>query len=115
MLLTKIETQTTTLTLDASRKSIDKKAQNRLFHAVVWRFLGDDYIVDVAFTKAGRGDADESALFRELRDVARAHVAHAALQPADELIGETAQRTFICHASFDAFGDELSASAPSCE
>src|SRR5215467_1156246 len=71
----------------ASRKSIDKKPQNSLFHAVVRRFFRNNYIVDMALAKAGSGDADESALFRELRDGARAHVAHAALQPADQLIG----------------------------
>ena len=71
----------------ASRKSIDKKPQNSLFHAVVGRFLGNNHIVDMALAKAGSGDANETALFRELRDVACAHVAHAALEPADQLIG----------------------------
>lgn len=70
-----------------SRNSIDRKPQNSLFHAVVRRFLGNHHIVDVALAKPGSGDANETALFRQLGDVARAHVAHAALEPADQLIG----------------------------
>jgi len=71
----------------ACRKSIDKQPQNSLFHTIVGRFFRNNYIVDMALAKAGSGDAGESSLFRELRDGARAHVAHATFEPADQLIG----------------------------
>jgi hypothetical protein len=58
-------------------------ASGELLHAVVGGFLGDDHVVDVGFTEAGGGDADEVALFGEFGDGARAYVTHTAFEAAD--------------------------------
>ncbi len=64
-------------------KANHKQPRSKLFHAVVGGFLGDDHVVDVGFTEAGSGDADEAAFFGEFGDGARADVTHTALQAAD--------------------------------
>ena len=51
------------------------------------------------------GDADEFAAFGEFGESARADVAHAAFESADELVGEAVERAFVSDASFDAFRD----------
>src|SRR5260370_7688847 len=63
------------------------------FHAVVGGFAGDDDIVDVALAEAGRSDAHEFAVLHQPLQVLGADVAHAAAQPADELVGQRGERT----------------------
>ena len=63
--------------------------------------------MDVAFAQAGGGDADEAGFFGEFAKRGGADVAHAALEAADELVGERAERTFVGDAAFDAFGHGL--------
>ena len=53
---------------------------------VVGGFTGDDDVVDVAFAKAGAGDADELRLLLEVLDGGAAEVAHAGAEASDELV-----------------------------
>src|SRR5215467_8341120 len=59
-----------------------------LFHAVIRRFLRDNHVVDVALAQSRRRHANEAALFLELFQRARAHIAHSAAQPANKLVGQ---------------------------
>ena len=65
--------------------------------------------MDVGFAEAGGGDANEFAELREFGEGARADIAHATFEAADELIGEAVERAFVGDASFDSFGDGLAA------
>src|SRR5919109_3061073 len=69
-----------------------------LFHAIVRRFLRDDDVVDVALAQSSRRDANEPALFLEFFQRTRAHVAHSAAQPANQLVGQRAKWSFIRNA-----------------
>ena len=52
---------------------------------VVRGFLGDEHVVDVAFTKGGIGDLDEVGLVLQFFDGADAAVTHSCAEPADKL------------------------------
>lgn len=52
---------------------------------VVWRFLSDNYIVDMAFAKAGGSNADKSRLFSKLFNCLATRIAHANLQAPHKL------------------------------
>lgn len=56
--------------------------------AVVWGFLGDDDVVWVAFTQAGRCDADELGVILEGVDGRCATIAHRGSQAADQLVDD---------------------------
>src|SRR5260221_80819 len=60
----------------------------------------------------GRGAHQNKARPRpQLLDVPRSTIAHARAQPADELIDEGGERTFVRHPAFDAFGNQLAGAA----
>src|SRR5258708_20551748 len=80
-----------------------------LLHAIVRRFLRDDHVVHMALAQSRRGDSNEPALLAEFFQSGRSHVAHAALQSADELVRQRAQRSFVGHAPLDAFRTRLAA------
>jgi len=88
-----------------------RRYQSRLLDAVVGGFAGDDDVVDVGFAEAGAGDADEAAVGFEIVERGGADVAHAGFEAANELFGQSAERTLIRDAAFDAFGDGLAALA----
>src|ERR1700730_4645541 len=79
------------------------------FHAVVGGFASDDHVMNVAFAESGGGDAHKFAALGECFQIFGADIAHAAAQPANELIGQSGQRTFIWNAAFDSFGYRLAA------
>src|ERR1700712_4508382 len=72
-------------------------------YAVVRRFLGDLHVVDVGFSHAGAGDADEFRLGAHFLNVGAAGVAHGRTQAAHQLVNDGAQRAFIGNAAFDTF------------
>src|SRR5260370_40758466 len=74
-----------------------------LFHTIVRRFFRDDNVVNVALAQARSGNSNKSAFLAEFFERARSHVAHAALQSADELICQSPQLALVGHASFHAF------------
>src|SRR5205807_10100854 len=58
-----------------------------LFHSIVGRFFRDDDVMHVALAQPSGGDSNEPALLGEFLQRRRSHVAHAALESADELVG----------------------------
>src|SRR5262249_20717049 len=78
-----------------------------LVHAIVGRFLGNDDIMNVRFPEALRRNPYELGPGPQVVDVARAAVAHAALQAPDELVDRLRKRAAVRDAAFDAFGNEL--------
>src|SRR5664279_1250065 len=61
----------------------------------------------MAFAQARSTDAHEARLLLQLSDGGAADVTHAALYPADELVGDHANCAAIGNTAFDAFGDEF--------
>src|SRR5688572_2968950 len=57
-----------------------------LLDTVVGRLFGDDDVVNVRLAQAHGGGADELRLGAQVVDGAAPRVAHAGLQPADELV-----------------------------
>ena len=78
-----------------------------LFHAVIRRFLSNDHVVNVAFPQSRWGNPQEARFPLQLADVARAAVAHAGFQAADQLVDKIGQRAFGRNPPFDAFGRQL--------
>src|SRR5438034_5580909 len=75
--------------------------------AIVRGFDGDLHVVRMRLPQAGAADAHEARLRAELLDRARADVAHAEPQAADELMHERRERPARGDATLDAFGHEL--------
>src|SRR5260370_1392183 len=74
-----------------------------LFHTIVRRFFRDDNVMHVALAQSRGGDSNESALFAEFLQCGSSHVAHPALESADELVGQRAKRAFVRHTALNAF------------
>ena len=74
---------------------------------VVRSFLGDDNVVDVAFTQAAGGDLHHLGLLVEFVQSGGAKVAHAGTQAADELVDGVGHRAASGHATDDALGHQL--------
>src|SRR3974377_1262638 len=66
-----------------------------LLDLIIWSLFGDDYVVNVAFLKTGRGNFDELSLFLQLLDAVTATIAHAGFQATDKLRYHGGQRTFV--------------------
>src|SRR5438105_13767302 len=86
-----------------------EREQRALLHAIIRRFLGDDDVVHMALAQSSSSDANEAALLLQFLERARAYVTHPASQPADKLIGHSAQRPFVANAPFHAFTHRLAA------
>src|SRR2546425_6943234 len=80
-----------------------------LFRTIVRRLARDDHVVYVAFTESGRGDAYKTAAFLQLVQITDTAVAHAATQPAHQLLHQRRQQPFVRHATFYALRDGLPA------
>src|SRR5207244_8355748 len=74
---------------------------------VVRSLFGDDDVVHVALLEPLRRDADELRLGAKLLDRLAPRVAHAAAEPAHELVEDAGERAAVRDAPFDPFGDEL--------
>ena len=61
----------------------------------------------VTFTQACGGDSDEVAILAHVFYGAVAGIPHRGTQAADELMNNTAYRTFEWHSTFDPFGHEF--------
>src|SRR5262245_63162280 len=61
----------------------------------------------MAFAHAGAGHAHELRALPQLRDRARADVAHPGAHAADHLVDELRQLAAVRNHAFDAFGHEL--------
>ena len=66
--------------------STQAKSKIILLNLIVWRFLGYDYVVNVALFKTGAGNLDKARLLPKLFDCSASDIAHSGAQPADELI-----------------------------
>src|SRR5215469_14109404 len=64
-----------------------KRRIERLFHAVVRRFLSDHHIMDVAFAQSRRGDANEAGFLGGFRKSKKDNITHPASEATDHLIG----------------------------
>ena len=80
-----------------------------ILNGVIGRFLGDGYIMRMAFSHARGADSAEPGVVAERINILCSAVSHTGSETANELIDEIAQGATIGDASFDAFGDELSA------
>src|SRR5258705_11050697 len=76
-------------------------ANDLLCDLVVWRFLGDDDVVRVAFDQAGVGDLDQLGLRAQVLQGRGTRIAHAGAQAADQLVDEVVQWPFIWNAPLD--------------
>ena len=74
---------------------------------VVGGFFGDGDVVGVALLAAGGGDLHEPAPLRSAFERGGTGVAHAAAQPADQLVDDVAQRAGVGDPALDAFGHQL--------
>src|SRR6266508_2686881 len=74
---------------------------------VVRRFLLDDDVVHVALAQAGGGDPHEARLLAELLDRLASEVAHAAAEPAGELVERHLDGPLVRDAPLDPLGHEL--------
>src|SRR5688572_1146250 len=78
-----------------------------LLDTVVGSLFGDDDVVDVRFAQTHGGRAHETRLGAQVVDGAAAGVAHAGLEPADQLVDRLRQRAAIRDAPLDPLGDQL--------
>ena len=73
-------------------------------HPIVRRLFRDDDVVHVALVEALRRHADEPRVLAELRNRARARVAHAGAQAAEQLVHRAFNGTAVRHAALDPLG-----------
>src|SRR5262245_35785932 len=78
---------------------------------VVWRFLGDLDVVDVALAYACGCDADEASLALELGNRRAAAIAHAGAQASHQLMDHRGNASLVRDAPLDSLGHELVRSA----
>ena len=74
---------------------------------VVGRLVGDLDVVGMALLAAGCGDPHEPGPGAQRLEGGRAGVAHAAAQPAHQLVDDLSERAGVGHPTLDALGDEL--------
>ena len=74
---------------------------------IVWSFLGNSHVVRVTFPQPGVGHANEPCFLFHVGNCRAAAVAHRRAQSADHLVHRIAQRPFVRHSSFNAFGNKF--------
>ena len=79
----------------------------RLLKPVIRCFLGDNNIVNMAFTHSGSGHFYKARLFPQVGKTATATVPHAGSQPADQLINIGFERSPVGNAADDSLRYQL--------